>query len=264
MLADKVGDPALLAAVARIVRQRAGSAAQWKLAEELPRPDRPEAEPLFVIGGRPWSAVVEPDEDFLAYGFKRSRFSSRGLSGEVPLADPRCAAFLLRTLFGIGVRADVLACLLLHGEGHPSGVGRLLGFSQKQVQDTLVGMARSGLVQVRSAGRLRNYRLDEERWWSFLYGGQAAQPEWIDWRALVRGLAALLEGISGPESGTQNADVDASVARKAMRVARQDLLASGIGARLQDDAPHLGEEYLGVFERDLAGLGELLVPAAKR
>ena len=210
-----------------------------------------------MIGGRPWGAVAEPDEAFLEYGFKRSRVTVRGLSGQVPMADPRCAAFLMRSLFGVGVRADALTCLLLRGEGHPSGVARLLGASQKQVQDTLVAMAQSGLVEVRRAGRLKNYRLDAARWWPFLYGGNAERPQWVDWRALVRGLTALLEGTAG---AAESPSVAASRARGAMRKARPDLLASGIGARLRDDAPHLGEEYLEVFEQDLVGRGELLAP----
>ncbi len=260
MRADGAGDPALVAAVARTVAERSRSAGQWDLARALPPPERREPEPLFTIGDKPWGAVAEPDEAFLEYGFKRSRVAPRGQSREVPMADPRCSVFLLRSLFGVGVRADVVNCLLLCGEGHPSGIGRLLGFSQKQVHDTLTAMAQSGLVEVRSAGRLRNYRLAGERWGRFLYGAGPARPQWIDWRALVRGLTALLGGISASSTLPESAEVAASMARSAMRAARRDLLASGAGAKLRDDAPHLGGAYLEVFEQDLAALGDLLVP----
>jgi hypothetical protein len=262
MRADRVGDPALMAAVARTVSERSGSALQWRFVRMASRQDRQEAEPLFVIGGKPWGAVAEPDAAFLAYGFKRSRVSTRGMSADVPLADPRCAAFLMRSVFGLGVRADVLTCLLVRGESHPSWLARLLGFSQKQVQDTLVAMAQSGLVEARCSGRLKSYRLDDERWWSFLYGGKTARPRWIDWRALVRGLSALLEGMDGLVDSQAGAGIAASAARSAMRAARQDLLASGVGARLRDDAAHLGAEYLEAFEQDLAGVGDLLAPPA--
>jgi hypothetical protein len=258
--ADGVGEPNILRAVAKTVSGRSRGALRWRSVDSLLSSGGAEPQSLFVIAGRPWGAVAEPDAVFMEYGLKRSRVATRGMSGEVPMSDPRCAAFLVRSLFGVGARADVVCCLAIRGEGHPSGISRLLGYSQKQVQDTLVAMANSQLVRVRPSGHRKNYRLDEERWWSFLYGDEAPQPEWVDWRALVRGLTALWRGITGTGRETRSDYAAASVARSAMLAARDDLLESGIEFSPADETPYRGEDYLEVFERDLELLAGRLVP----
>jgi len=258
--ADGVGEPNILRAVAKTVSDRSKAAPRWRFVDALASSEAVGAQPLFVIAGKPWGAVAEPDEVFMEYGLKRSRVATRGMSGEVPMSDPRCAAFLMRSLFGVSARADAVCCLAIRGEGHPSGISRLLGYSQKQVQDTLVSMARSQLVRTRRSGHRKNYRLDEERWWSFLYGEQAPQPEWIDWRALVRGLTALWRRVGGANREERTDYAAASVARSAMLAARDDLLESGIDFSPADDAAHRGADYLGIFERDLERLAARLVP----
>lgn len=104
---------------------------------------------------------------FLRHGFRRTPVSTRGMSSEVPMDNPRCLMFRMRSLLGLTVRADVIAYLVTEGKGYPSQISRVLGFSQKQVQDILVEMSRSGLVRVRGVGRRRDYWLEADRWMPF-------------------------------------------------------------------------------------------------
>ena len=140
--ADRVGMGRLMQAVAAtITASRRDS--RWKQLARLEGDESPEPEPLFRIDGRPWEPGAEVDTAFLEHGFRRSPVSSRGLSRTVSPMNPRGVAFRTRALFGVSVRADVIAYLATCGKGHPSEISRLLGFSQKQVQDTLVEMAQS-------------------------------------------------------------------------------------------------------------------------
>ena len=256
---DHVGSSRLVQAVAAAIMNRRRDS-RWQQARRLGPADHVKTEPLFIINGQPWDAVKEADEVFLEYGFARSRTSTRGMSRAIPMTNPRCLAFKSRSLFGVSVRADVIAYLVARGSGHPSQISRLLGFSQKQVQDVLVEMAQSTLVRVRSVGRRKEYQLDPERWWPFLLGPDVQPVQWIDWRALMRGLSTLWRGVVAASAAKPSSDyVASSNARKAMRSAREDLMASGIGMMVEDDRSHHGETYLDVFHRDIQKLAARLL-----
>jgi len=261
--ADGVGTPRLMQAVAATITAcRCDS--RWKQIVRLERSEAPEPEPLFRIGGRPWDPGVEADATFLKYGFRRSPVSTRGLSSAVSTANPRGVAFKTRALFGVSVRADVIAYLVTSGKGHPSQISRLLGFSQKQVQDILVEMARSGLVHVQHVGRQKDYSVAGERWCQFLFGSDTPPVQWVDWRALTRGLSILWRGIidTVPKSSTNY--VASSMARRAMRGAREDLLRCGIDISMEDDRAHHGEAYLEVFLSDLRKIAARLLSLPRR
>ena len=261
--ADCVGTTRLMQAVAETVTACRRDS-RWKPVARLERGEILEPEPLFRIGGRPWEPGVEVDAAFLKHGFRRSPVSTRGLSHAVSMANPRCVAFMTRALFGVSVRADVIAYLVACGKGHPCQISRLLGFSQKRVQDTLVEMARSDLVHVQHVGRQKDYWVDGERWCQFLFSKDAPPVQWIDWRALTRGLSVLWRGIASIPAKSVTDYVASSTARRAMRGAREDLLRSGIGADMEDDRAHRGEAYLEVFLDDLRKIAARLLSSRTR
>jgi hypothetical protein len=256
---DRVGNRPLLQAVAKTITKRNKSCFRWKYIEKFQWPIDALPTPLFIIQGEPWHSETTTDDIFLEYGFKRSQVRTRGMSREVPVRNPRCVAFLIRSLFGVSVRADVVTYLAVHGEGHPSHIARVLCFSQKQVQDTLLEMAQSALVSVRRVGHRKDYRLETERWRPFLYGERSSTPVWIDWRALFRGLSALWRGITESGEKPVNRYVASSIAREAMRRARADLLNSGIDVNVEDDLAYKAEEYLDIFIRDIGRIGDRLL-----
>jgi len=174
------------------------------------------------------------------------------------MANPSCLAFKMRSLFGVNVRADALTCLLVRGKGHPSGISRLLAVSQKQVQDTLVETARSGLVHVRPVGRRKDYWVEPDKWYPFLFGQEVSPVQWVHWRALTRGLSILWALMSKPSLNADSDYVISSMARRAIRSAKDDLLDSGIGIKLTDDRPHRAEAYLDVFIKDVRGVVDRL------
>jgi len=250
----------LMQAVAETITSRQPNS-RWKQMSSMEQDRNPEPKPLFSILGRPWEPGTAEDSTFLAHGFRRSPVSTRGMSHEVTMANPRCLVFKTRSLFGVTIRADVVACLATRGKGHPSGISRLLGVSQKQVQDTLVEMAKSDLVYVRQMGRRNEYWLDSKRWLPFLFGQEDVPIQWIDWRALARGLGTLWLLTSTTSQKPMSDYVASSVARKAMRDAREDLLTSGIGVDPKDDRPYRSEAYLDVFVADMEQIAERLVGA---
>ncbi|MBN1900536.1 hypothetical protein JW926_04335 [Candidatus Sumerlaeota bacterium] len=256
---DRMGDQPLLKAVAKTIRKRNKSAFRWKYIEKFQCQNSALPAPLFIIQGNSWRSGTSMDDIFLEYGFQRSPVMTRGMSLEPPMRNPRCIALMIRALLGVNVRADVVTYLSVHGEGHPSHIARALGFSQKQVQDTLLEMAQSTLVSVRKIGHRKDYRLDTERWNPFLYGKRSTPPEWVDWRSLLRGLNELWKGISKPHEKPVNKYIASSIAREAMRRARSDLSNSCIGVNIEDDQPYKAEEYLDIFIRDMRRIKDKLL-----
>jgi len=254
---DGIGDFHLVQAVASTVAGHDRRPKWNRLTHSQPE-GVSEPEPLFFGAGKKYRETTPLDKSFLKHGFKRSAFKARGMSRPVPMNDPRCLMFRIRALFGVNIRADLLAHLIVSGEDYPTQTGRTLGFSQKQVQDTLVEMAESGVVYVRKVGRRKMYSVDREKWWGFLYGNYSAGAEPLDWRALVRALTTLLTGLERAVSKSNRRYVASSIAREAMEHARPDLIASRLGAPVTEGALYRGGAYLQVFVRDLMGIAARL------
>ena len=75
-------------------------------------------------------------------------------------------------------------------------IARETGFSQKNVQDTLVDMSGSGLVHpAKLEGRMKMYFMKKEHRTPFLYRPESP-PQWITWSPVFRGLQILSKGVS--------------------------------------------------------------------
>ena len=247
---DGIGDIRLVQAVASAVVDH-GRKPRWNQMAHSRPVGTTKPRPLFLAANRRHPETVPLDESFLKYGFKRTSFKARAMSRSVPVGDPRCLVFRVRALFGVNVRADLLAHLIVLGEDYPTQASRTLGFSQKQVQDTLVELAESGVVHVRKVGGRKIYSVDTEQWWGFLYGSYVAGAKHLDWRALVRALNTLLQGLERAASKSNSSYIASSAAREAMEQARPDLIASRLGAPVTEGSLYQGGAYLQVFVRDL-------------
>lgn len=164
-------------------------------------PDTPlesQAEPLFLtLEGLPLPQVGPPDPVFLRQGLRRDLYVPRGQASPFPPGEPAALVLSLRALLGSSARCEILAQLCGGQEQTPSQVARQTGYSQKNVQDAMVDMARSGHLRVRSAGRERRYRLDEP-FRQFLCAGRSVIPyPWMTVYPLVARTLALLTKAEG-------------------------------------------------------------------
>lgn len=242
----EIGDSCVLAAIARSMMEH-DPAAKWRKLSLVAEPKDP-PEVLFRRGYRRLLSVVEePDPVFEGYGLLRPARSPRSLAQPVLMKHACALQFRLRALFGLGMRADILCYLLTHDGAHPSGVAKVLGYSQKRVQDTMAEMAESGQLLVRPSGRMKIYWLDRSQWTKFLIPRSDDFPVWIDWVHLARGLTVLWRGIWAIDPERADDYVASSKMRTAMRAAQDDLFASGIVFDIEEDRDHIAENYLPVF-----------------
>jgi hypothetical protein len=153
-----------------------GKSTRW----EKERPKRKET--LF----RSWPAKGEPlggngDEVFLRWGFERGPVELRGMTSSPNLENAANLRFVLRDLFGLGVRAEVATFLIVVGRGNSSQVAKAVTQNQRAVYTVLDDFARGGFAHKREAGREIVFTIDKERWSRFIeLKGDARFIQWAD------------------------------------------------------------------------------------
>lgn len=183
----------VVAAMAAVVRQK-NSRLNWRFSIAEKTDD---ATPLFLnVSEEPLPDFGTYDDTFLRFGFKRGKVVFRGLSRQFNADMSACALLRLRAFFGINARAETVLYLLTHDMAHPSHIARETGFSQKNVQDTLVDMSGSGLVHpTKLEGRMKMYFMKKDHKRPFLYRPESPL-QWITWPPVFRGLQILSKGVS--------------------------------------------------------------------
>lgn len=244
-------DQPVMAAVAGTVMEE-NRRLNWRIPSMRPEG---EAEALFMDAtGNPLPDFGPSDPAFLAAGFKRGRVELRGLSRRFNAAMPECALLRLRALFGVSARADVMLYLLTHDVAHPSGIARDTGFSQKNVQDTLVDMAASLLVHtVQSEGRMKHYFVQKEDRSQFLYHPEklTLMPHWVTWSPIFRALEILLAETRRMESQTLSDLLLASELRRLMARIQPLMNQAGMAQGFSDPSSHPGTAYTPVFMKEM-------------
>ena len=140
-------------------------------------------ESLFLNpDGSPMPVLGAPDPRFAKYGLRRSQWSPRS---HCQAPSPGRSANLLLTLrsfFGVNARAEIMAWLLTHEEGHPAAIAKDTAYFSKSIQVTLNEMEASGQLRSQRHDREKHFRLHHENW-KFLVTDSSDAPmhHWIAW-----------------------------------------------------------------------------------
>jgi hypothetical protein len=187
------------------------------------------------------------DELFAAHGYRRHLVVRSGKSRPPDLGNPAALALRLRALFGPGSRSELVRYLLtMPGrEETASNAAEAAAFSKRVVQESLLGLTRSGTVNGRWRGNERWYGLDRDRWGFLLRLPAREIPRYVDWPRLLRVVSEVARWIQEDASTERTAYIRASEARRLIQRLSPDLLA--LGVRPPDDGRHLGEAYWGAF-----------------
>jgi len=256
---DNVGDKAVLGAIASWMTERDKSMKWRGLAQRTISAARSPKEPLFrAPTGKAIRRPETTDGHFRRYGLVRETVRTRGMTQAVNMKDPVNIMFRSRAVFGIGLRADVMAYMTTTEGAHPRDVARTLGYNHMRVQEMLAGLACAGVAEVRPVGRSKQYRIDRDTWQSILTGKQATAPQWVNWRALTRGLTSIWREVWAIDEARADEYIFSSKMRSAMQAARNDLLGSGMGFAVEDDKGYMAEAYLPVFMRNVDNLVNIL------
>jgi hypothetical protein len=246
----------LMGAVARFLTKETGER-KWQNIANLCSPQMQgssdKGEPLFFgKGGKRYPPSPEPDFSFLSCGFNRPEIKIRRLTREVPITSQSTIRFLLRALFGVGSRSGCVTYLLTNEGGHPAEVAKAIGLSVRGTQDTLIDLARSGLVLTRSRGKRKiEYWLSHERWWEFLTKGSITEikrPIWIDWISLFSALSKVWAALNEMSKEGISDYMRSSKLRDSMETVGNEFLKSGLDIPPIPGRDIKPQEYEKAFE----------------
>lgn len=226
---------------------------KWRRLSEHPSLHTTSQELFRLKDGRPSPVVGEPEPHFAAYGFRRGPLRLRGHSQPFRPFDRRNLVLQLRALCGVNVRAEVIAYLLTHEVGHPVEIAREACYHKRTVQDVLVEMNRSGVVDIRPSGREKHYWLRTDEWRGLLQRPDAL-PRWVSWPPYFSAIERIWRGIHDPKLDGLDPLALSSALRRLMVEVRPSLERAGIDKVLSDDRRYLGKKYLPVFFADVSRL----------
>ncbi|HEY9899145.1 MAG TPA: hypothetical protein V6D00_08185 [Pantanalinema sp.] len=219
--------------------------------------------PLFEGELTEAAAFGESEPIFLRFGLVRPPFRRSRKSRELDLLAPFNMPFRLRAIFGPGSRSEAIRYLLLRGDqgGTTVEIAEAIALSRPNVQQALEGLSAAGICikHPRNKKELM-WRLDVERWQTWLELDESRIPRWIDWPAAFAGLATIWRWIHAPQRESESPYIRSSRARQLMEQAAPLIANAGIKWHPADPQRYPGEGYLPAFEHDLATLGTALNP----
>ena len=237
-----------LSAVAEMLGQKSSVALRWKKLATKYSQDK-ESALFYMKDGRPMPTPNGYDEIFRRHGLLRPVVKKRGLSQTFPKEGMPSLLLRLRALFGVTLRCEILCLLGSVNEIHPSLIAKLLGQNPRSTQNTLAEMARSGVVQVRTSAREKNYALVP------ITLDKLLRPEgwtpWVNSSSIFRALEILWLGVSNPRLQSLDPLILASEWRQIAKQIKPLLGDAGMGQPLREDTLFSGEKYYDIFLEDI-------------
>jgi len=249
-------DRNLVGAVAAFLANQ-GNERKWKNLSQFCRsyapniPSNPESL-FYEKNGKSHPITKTPDPSFLTYGFNRPQLRVRRMTRKMPISSHNTLRFLLRSLFGLGSRAECLTYLLTHEGGHPSEIAKRIGISARGTQDALIELSRSGLILTRVKGKRKiEYWLSQERWWEFLSRGSITEikkPIWVDWIALYTALSQVWAALNEISKEEMSDYMRSSKLRDSLEMVGSEFAKSGLDIPPIPGIDVRPEEYEKAFE----------------
>jgi hypothetical protein len=193
----------------------------------------------------------EPDPAFLEFGFVKSPAAPQRRSAAPEMLAPINFAFRLRSLLGIGARAEVVR-VLLGGQAPRYSVAAITestGYAKRNVQEAVAGLHAAGVVTATTVGNEQRIAIPLERWAALLELERL--PEHLDWPQTFAALRLLLRWLADPTNEELTEYMLASEARLLLESLGPDLRFAGIPVDLMGPP---GADYWPHFVQFVEGL----------
>ena len=268
LLSKQDGDDLRVVGGALRYAETRGQARKWKNLAEFCHSRKPPMggilEPLFKERSGNFHPRAEGDKIdpcFLAFDINRPRIRIQKPAKEVPVNARANLRFLLRSLFGVGAKSEVILYLMTHEGGHPREIAEAVGLFWLSVHQTLLDLSRSGLVLTRSKGKKVEYWLSQKKWWEFLASvnfDSGPFPRWLDWIAIFRGLENVWKTVDGLSSGNDSDYMKSSKLQDSLEFVAQEFARSGCAVSIPRAGlpPDLHQKMALRFLGEIVGLQE--------
>ncbi|MHB1483390.1 MAG: winged helix-turn-helix domain-containing protein [Saccharofermentanales bacterium] len=157
---------------------------RWKSFAIIRHELQEEPESLFLNQeGIGLPLIGQSDVDFLSAGWIRSPVNLRGLSNQVKLNTPTNLILLLRSLFGLSPRAEIIAYLMSNDWANVSDMVNATGYSRPPIHESLNDLYAGGYIIQKNVKSRKVYSININRWKQFL-GIEYKLFKWIDWQGV--------------------------------------------------------------------------------
>jgi hypothetical protein len=206
----------------------------------------PSQAPTATLFRQTQTKVETPDEDFLRHGLMRAPLAPSGKSRTPQLRNPINFAFRMRSLLGVGARAETVRVLLGTSAQALSvhDIAQGAGYAKRNVQDALSSLHAAGTITATTTGNERRYSIDRYRWAQLLALTPDELPVYRNWIALLGALRHLTRWLTDPANEKLSDYMRASNARELMDEITPNLHAADIHV---DEHPPTGPEYWSAF-----------------
>ena len=253
-------EPRVLAAFAAVLAEQSTLRKWENLKENGPQFSGHQLESLSISSdGIAVPIFGDPDPRFQRFGLLRSRWEPRG-NGRFPSSDRvENLLFVLRSLFGVNARAEIMAWLLTHESGHPAEIARATGYFSKSIQSTLNEMEQSGHIRSARDGREKRFWLLRGDW-DFLmqWKEPLVLPCWVNWSPVFYFAKRTLDLLKEPVEQTASENLRAIQQRGFLDEILPRLGLSGFLTAMSAHRGLKGCELTEAILKDVENLGMLL------
>ncbi|MCG3205087.1 MAG: hypothetical protein KCHDKBKB_01804 [Elusimicrobia bacterium] len=207
----------------------------------------------------PLSTSENADPSFARFQLNRPSLRSRNKSGEVPFNPKSNIRFYFRSLFGVGSRSEILLYLFTHKEAHAREIAESVELFWLGVQETLIDLSKSGLVQKFRKSKKVKYRLSHKQWQGFIYGPAenfTAGPLWVNWKEIFLSLMNIWNDVNEVGPIEKSNYLVSSIVHHNLGLIQEQFSQAGIETT---PLPALKEPYNDTQEKSLQLLNRLLL-----
>lgn len=217
-------------------------------------------EPLFLsVSGEALPVFHQPDPSFLRHGLLRGPIESRSMSLSPRSNHSANLLCVLRALFGVNARAEIIAWLLTHGSGHPAAIARDTGYFSKSVQHTLNEMEDSGHIHARREGREKIFWLKPKDWHFLISWNQPAGfPRWVDWMPTFSAMTTFIDSFDQPGLDEASVQIQSIQLRQTLDAAMPALSRAGLAETLSSSRKLTGTQLINAINEDMENLSQSL------
>jgi hypothetical protein len=225
----------------------------WRTGPRRPDDGGFDSEPLFRGLSQPGG---ELDPSFAAWGLLRPPFRASGNSRQPDLFAPINFAFRLRQLLGVSVRSEVVRLLLtVDAPWVTAGVlTRAVGYSKRNVHETLSGLQESGVVSAWTVGSVQRYSTERAGWAALFELRSKDFPLHRDWPQLLAAVREILRFLTRRDLDQVSDYMLGSLTRDLLERVGPDLASAGIRSARSGGADQAWDDLQQTIDSVLAAI----------
>ncbi len=185
------------------------------------------------------------NDDVKKYEEIFSAFQIKGVVTEPKVQQPSLLQLLLRSVFGVDARVEVLIYLLLNPGGNSNSIAREVFYDQKNVYRILGRWAKAGVVTKVAGKKIGDYYLERESEWLNVLGLKE-KPGYLNWVRTFLVLDQLAKALSA-SPWSDDEYLLSSLFRELLQEVR--LIGKPLKVRVPEPDSYPGAQYLEPFGR---------------